>query len=95
MEEEKGLIRKYKRQQRFVQFVFMMFVALSISMQVTAQNNRRIKGSVISGTDGMPLIGVNVVQKGTTNGTVTDLDGNFELTAPENCLLEGAVQKVG
>lgn len=88
MEEEKGLIRKYKRQQRFVQFVFMMFVALSISMQVTAQNNRRIKGSVISGTDGMPLIGVNVVQKGTTNGTVTDLDGNFELTAPENCLLE-------
>ncbi len=56
MEEEKGLIRKYKRQQRFVQFVFMMFVALSISMQVTAQNNRRIKGSVISGTDYIIII---------------------------------------
>ena len=30
-------------------------------------------------TSGEPLIGVNVVEKGTTNGTVTDLDGNFSL----------------
>lgn len=36
-----------------------------------------IKGRVVSKTDGMPLIGVSVLQKGTTNGVVTDIDGNY------------------
>lgn len=42
------------------------------------------QGSVVTGTivdnDGEPLIGVSVVEKGTSNGTVTDLDGHFSLT---------------
>ena len=33
----------------------------------------------VKSTSGDPLIGVNVVEKGTTNGTVTDMDGNFSL----------------
>lgn len=88
MEDEIGLNRRYKRHLKFVQLMFMVFVWLSISMQAMAQNKVRIKGVVTSGTDGVPLIGVNVVQKGTTNGSVTDLDGNFELAVPDNCLLD-------
>lgn len=39
-----------------------------------------VKGVVKSATDGQPLPGVNVVEKGTTNGSVTDLDGNYSIT---------------
>ena len=40
------------------------------------------KGTVVSGSDNEPLPGVNVVVKGTTNGGITDLDGNFTLSVP-------------
>ncbi len=53
-----------------------------------AQTGIRVTGTVTSEADGLPLIGVNVIQRGTTNGTVTDLDGNFELTVPANSQLE-------
>ncbi len=40
-----------------------------------------IKGNVVSKTDGEPIIGVTVVETGnSTNGTITDFDGNFTLT---------------
>ncbi len=42
------------------------------------QQRRSIKGHVTD-SKGEPLIGVNVVEAGTTNGTVTDIDGNFNL----------------
>ncbi|QSE97822.1 carboxypeptidase-like regulatory domain-containing protein [Fulvivirga lutea] len=38
-----------------------------------------VKGKVTSAEDGSPLPGVNVVLKGTTNGTVTDLEGNYKI----------------
>lgn len=46
-----------------------------------------IKGTVLSIADNQPLIGVNIVEKGTTNGSVTDLDGNFQLSVSENAVL--------
>ena len=42
---------------------------------------RTISGRVVSGDDGTALPGVNVVVKGTTNGTVTDADGNYRVAA--------------
>lgn len=42
----------------------------------------RISGRVISAEDNSGLPGVNVVEKGTTNGTVTDIEGNFSLQVP-------------
>ena len=39
----------------------------------------QVTGKVLD-ENGDPLIGVNVVEKGTTNGTVTDIDGNYKLT---------------
>jgi TonB family protein len=38
-----------------------------------------IQGQVLSAEDGTPIPGVNVIVKGTTEGTVTDVDGNFQL----------------
>jgi TonB-linked SusC/RagA family outer membrane protein len=45
---------------------------------------RTVSGKVVSQDDGNPLPGVNVVVKGTTNGTVTDAEGNYRLTVPES-----------
>ena len=36
---------------------------------------------IVKDTSGEPIIGANVIVKGTTNGTITDLDGNFQLSA--------------
>lgn len=46
-----------------------------------------ISGKVTSLEDGEPLPGVNVVEKGTTNGTVTNIDGNYSLEVSENATL--------
>lgn len=45
-----------------------------------------VRGTIVE-SNNQPLIGVNVVEKGTTNGTVTDLDGNFVLNVPQNAIL--------
>jgi TonB-linked SusC/RagA family outer membrane protein len=45
---------------------------------------RTVSGKVTSTEDGSPLPGVNVVIKGTTNGTVTDADGNYRLSLPSS-----------
>ncbi|MEW4922888.1 TonB-dependent receptor [Algibacter sp. 2305UL17-15] len=45
-----------------------------------------VRGTVTG--DGIPLPGVNVIVKGTTNGTVTDFDGVYEIKADRNAVLE-------
>jgi hypothetical protein len=45
---------------------------------------RSITGKVKSDTDGSPIPGANVVLKGSTNGTVTDADGNYTVTVPSS-----------
>jgi len=57
------------------------------SAEVTVtQQNRKVTGSV-KDTTGEPLLGVNVVEQGTTNGTITDLDGNFSLDVADNATI--------
>ena len=51
------------------------------------QQNKTIKGKVLDDL-GVPVIGANVVVKGTTVGTITDIDGNFTLEVPANAVLE-------
>lgn len=50
--------------------------------------NQTIRGLVVDKKTGEPVIGANVVVKGTTNGTITDLDGNFTLDAPLGAVIE-------
>jgi hypothetical protein len=51
------------------------------------QQTKRITGTVTD-SSGEAVIGANVKEKGTTNGTVTDADGNFSLTVAENAVLQ-------
>lgn len=51
-------------------------------------NAQTVKGTVISGSDNEPLIGASVMVMGTRNGAVTDLDGNFAISAKNGQTLE-------
>lgn len=54
----------------------------------TQQSSRKNIAGVVFDERGDPLIGVNVVEKGTTNGVVTDIDGKFNLSVSENAILQ-------
>lgn len=45
---------------------------------------RSVSGKIVSADDGKPLMGVNVVVEGSTIGTVSDLQGNYSITLPNN-----------
>ena len=53
-----------------------LFVGIGL---VTAQNSR-VTGVVVSQEDGQPVVGASILVKGTTVGSITDLDGNFVLS---------------
>lgn len=55
--------------------------------QVTSGKRKKVTGTV-KDANGEPIIGATVVEKGTTNGTVADFDGNFVLEATEGTSLE-------
>lgn len=51
------------------------------------QQIKKISG-VITDSNGEPIIGVNILIKGTGNGTITDMDGNYTLEVPSNAVLQ-------
>lgn len=53
----------------------------------STQQSKLVKGKVVD-KNGEPVIGANVVVKGTTKGTITDIDGNFSLEVADGALLE-------
>lgn len=62
-----------------------LLVRLFLSIGAFAQQIA-VKGHV-KDTTGEPVIGANVLVKGTTNGTITDFDGNFMLNVPKDAIL--------
>ena len=62
-------------------------VAKEASRMAVQQQSRTVTGKIVD-TKGEPIIGANVVVKGTTNGTITDFDGNFSIEAPSNAVLQ-------
>ena len=63
------------RKQFFLFFLFALF-----SIQSGFAQSFTISGKVISADDKEPMIGVSVVQTGSTNGVITDFDGNYSLS---------------
>ena len=53
----------------------LLMAALLMTAALFAQDRIVVKG-VVSDENGQPLIGAGVMEKGTTNGAVTDIDGN-------------------
>jgi len=70
------------RRDRLLLVLLCLGVAL-VSTQLQAQD-RAISGKITSVNGNDPLPGVNVVVKGTTNGTISDIDGNYQLSVGEN-----------
>lgn len=56
-------------------FLFMLFFLMGIAWSQTGT----VKGTVTSGEDGLPVVGASVLVKGTTIGTITDVDGRFSI----------------
>lgn len=53
--------------------------ALNTTVSASAFVQTTVKGKVTSGTDKMPVPGVTVTIKGTSNAAITDIDGNYEI----------------
>ena len=77
------------KKSKFMRKSLLLFVLICLA---TCTNvlwaQKKVNGIVMDKDVNMPLIGCNVVEKGTTNGTVTDLDGKYELEVGENATLQ-------
>ena len=61
--------------------------AFAISGGAETNDSAPVKG-VVKDQAGQPLIGVFVLEKGTSNGTMTDIEGNFNIDVPSDAVLE-------
>ena len=68
-------------------FMFVLMLAL-LALPVAVFAQTTASGTVVDASTGESIIGANVVEKGTTNGTITDFDGNFTLTVKDGSVLE-------
>ena len=66
---------------------FLIVTALLLTGHTAFAQQITVTGVVTSATDGYGVIGAAVMEKGTTNGTTTDFDGNFTLTVKEGAIL--------
>ena len=66
--------------------LFLLLPVLLLCV-VGAYAQNMVRGIVISAADEEPIIGASVVEKGSTNGTVTDMDGRFQLSVKANAKL--------
>lgn len=81
-------MKKYQRKifienKRFLFFLITLFL---LTTSLYAQQGITVSG-VVNDPSGEPIIGANVLEENTTNGTITDLDGNFTLTVSSNAVL--------
>ena len=65
----------------------VMITAMTLVFATVSFAQNRISGKVVD-ESGLAVIGAGVVQKGTTNGVVTDPDGNFTINVNEGSILE-------
>ncbi len=66
----------------------LSLVLMAVAMAFATVAQAQIKGTVYEESTGEPVIGASILQVGTTNGVITDFDGNFELNVPEGTELQ-------
>lgn len=66
--------------------VFMLTFLFLVATLGFAQE-RNVKGTVTSTEDGSPIPGVSISVKGTTTGTISDINGNYAVSVPDNATL--------
>lgn len=74
-------------QRSFISLLLVGCMLFLNNIGIVAQNTP-YKGKVVDATSNEPLIGVSILEKGTSNGVITDIDGNFNIqTNPEAVLV--------
>ena len=69
----------------FKKLMMLIMLSVLVSLRLAAQDIE-VHG-IVTDQAGETVIGATVMQKGTSNGTVTDIDGNFTLTVPHDATL--------
>ncbi len=67
--------------------IIPLFLCLFVAVSLFAET-QKVSGSVIDAKTGEALIGVSILEEGTTNGIITDLDGNFTIAVQEGAKLQ-------
>ncbi len=65
-------------------FRMVLMLALVLCTSMAYAQDRTVSGKITDGSDGSGLPGVNILVKGSTAGTVTDVEGNYSLSVPES-----------
>ena len=65
---------------------FFFLALFAICSMVTMAQSQKVSG-VVADRDGVPVIGATVVEKGTKNATVTDLEGHFTLQVGQGAMI--------
>ncbi|MBO5816544.1 MAG: SusC/RagA family TonB-linked outer membrane protein [Paludibacteraceae bacterium] len=65
----------------------LLFVLTCLFCSAAMMASITVTGTVMSAEDGLPVIGASVLEKGTSNGTITDFDGIYELTVADDAVL--------
>lgn len=76
-----------KRKVSWLKRCMLFFATLILGAGVLFAQEINVQGTITSSEDGLPIPGVSIVQKGTTNGTITDIDGKYNLTVPQGSVL--------
>ena len=84
--EKKGLIW-FTDLPRHSRRILLLLLSVLCCLTVSAQQQITAKGSVLS-SDNEPVVGATVLQTGTSNGTVTDVNGEFTITVPAGSMLK-------
>ncbi|CAN5466823.1 TonB-dependent receptor [soil metagenome] len=76
---------------QFILYSILIVMTGAFAIEVSAQDHQ-VTGTVTAQDTGEPLVGVNIIIKDTATGTVTDRDGNYQLsTEPDNILIFSAI----
>jgi TonB-linked SusC/RagA family outer membrane protein len=68
-------------------FILLLIVVLA-GLQYSVAQQVTVTGVVTSDEDGLPIIGASVIEKGTVNGAITNMDGNFSISVAVGATLE-------
>jgi len=68
--------------------IILMLAVFLAGLQYLSAQKVTVTGIVTLQEDGEPAIGVSVIEKGTSNGVITDFDGNFSISVPTGATLE-------
>ncbi|MDT0675258.1 SusC/RagA family TonB-linked outer membrane protein [Autumnicola musiva] len=79
--------REYNFHSSMFLFCLSLFLGLTYFQPGFAQEGTTVSGTITSADDGLPIPGVNVTVQGTSTGTTTDFDGNYQIQVAADAVL--------